>query len=179
MSTPSRPQTPTAPPQDMFGRRGFAGLGMPTQKAKHFKGTLGRLLGYLRPHRLALAVVVLAGAIGTVFSVLGPKILGMATTKVFEGFVAKARGVPGAAVDFDYVGRILLGLIGLYIVGNSFQYVMQYLMANVAQQTVYAMRREVEAKFDRLPLKFFAFCVGMPSPPIGRRPNMSCGGAVR
>jgi ATP-binding cassette subfamily B protein len=63
--------------------------------------------------------------------------------------------VPGAAIDFGYVGRILLGLIGLYVVANSFQYLMQYLMANVAQQTVYAMRREVEAKFDRLPLKFF------------------------
>ena len=62
---------------------------------------------------------------------------------------------PAPAIDFDYVGRILLGLIGLYIVGNAFQYLMQYLMANVAQKTVYAMRREVEAKFDRLPLKFF------------------------
>jgi ATP-binding cassette, subfamily B, multidrug efflux pump len=167
MSTPSRPQGSsqappaappqrTAPPADMFGnRRTIGGLGMPTQKAKNFKGTLVRLLGYLRPHRAALAVLTLAGAIGTVFSVLGPKILGMATTKIFEGFVAKAAGVPGAAVDFDYVGRILLWLIGLYIIGNSFQYLMQYLMANVAQHTVYAMRREVEAKFDRLPLKFF------------------------
>ena len=63
--------------------------------------------------------------------------------------------MPGAAIDFDYVGRILLGLIGLYIVANGFQYLLQYLMANVAQKTVYAMRREVEAKFDRLPLKFF------------------------
>ncbi len=89
------------------------------------------------------------------FSVLGPKILGLATTKIFEGFLAKAMRVPGAAIDFDYVGRILLGLIGLYIVANGFQYLMQYLMANVAQKTVYAMRREVEAKFDRLPLKFF------------------------
>ena len=170
MSTPSRPpfdgaqgkqgpapaaQPRTAPPRDMFGGRPIGGLGVPKQQAKNFKGTLVRLLGYLRPHRARLTVVILAGAIGTVFSVLGPKILGMATTKIFEGFVAKARGVPGAAVDFDYVGRILLGLIGLYIVGNSFQYLMQYLMANVAQQTVYAMRREVEAKFDRLPLKFF------------------------
>jgi ATP-binding cassette, subfamily B, multidrug efflux pump len=166
MSTPSRPQGPapagtaaaaqrTAAPQDMFGRRGFAGLGMPAQKAKNFKATLVRLLGYLRPHRTGLAVVILTGVIATVFSVLGPKILGMATTKIFEGFVAKAIGVPGARVDFDYVGRILLGLIGLYITSNSFQYLMQYLMANVAQQTVYAMRRELEAKFDRLPLKFF------------------------
>ncbi len=152
------PQGPprTAPPADMFGnRRTIGGLGMPTQKANNFKGTLLRLLGYLRPHRAGLVIVTLAGMIGTVFSVLGPKILGMATTKIFEGFVAKATRVPGAAVDFDYVGRILLWLIGLYIIGNSFQYLMQYLMANVAQKTVYAMRREVEAKFDRLPLKFF------------------------
>jgi ATP-binding cassette subfamily B protein len=139
----------------MFGGRPIGGLGMPTQKAKNFKGTLVRLLEYLRPHRARLGIVVLAGAIGTVFSVLGPKILGMATTKIFEGFVAKARGVPGAAIDFDYVGRILLGLIVLYVIAGAFQYLMQYLMAQAAQSTVYAMRREVEAKFDRLPLKFF------------------------
>ena len=77
----------------MFGNRPMGGLGMPTQKAKNFKGTLVRLLGYLRPHRGGLVVVVAAGAIGTVFSVLGPKILGMATTKIFEGFVAKAHAV--------------------------------------------------------------------------------------
>jgi ATP-binding cassette subfamily B protein len=128
---------------------------MPTQKAKNFKGTLSRLSGYLRPHRAGLAVVVVTGAIGTICSVLGPKILGTATTKIFEGFVAKARGVPGAAVDFEGVGRILLGLIVLYTVGNSFTYLMQFLMANVAQKTVYALRRDVDAKFDRLPLKFF------------------------
>ncbi|HXI30145.1 MAG TPA: ABC transporter ATP-binding protein [Vicinamibacterales bacterium] len=165
MSEPSRPQgstparagepPPRTPPRDMFGGRPIGGLGMPTQKAKNFKATSRRLLGYLRPHRGALAVIVAAGAIGTVFSVVGPKILGMATTKVFEGFLAKAAGVPGAAVDFDYVARLLLLLIVLYIIGNGFQYLMQYLMANVAQRTVYTMRQEVEAKFDRLPLKFF------------------------
>jgi ATP-binding cassette subfamily B multidrug efflux pump len=171
MSTPTRPidsaqgktaaQTAAqgqqrAPQADMFGnRRPIGGLGVPAQKAKNFKGTLVRLLAYLQPHRAGLTVVILAGIVGTTFQVLGPKILGMATTKIFEGFVAKAMRVPGAAVDFDYVGRILLELIGLYIIANSFQYLMQYLMANVAQQTVYTMRREVEAKFDRLPLKFF------------------------
>jgi len=149
-------QPPGGPPRDMFGgRRTIGGLGVPAQKAKNFKGTLIRLLGYLRPHRAGLAVVIGAGAIGTVFQVLGPKILGLATTKIFQGFLAKAAGVPGAAVDFEYVGRILLWLIALYLVANSFQYLMQYLMANVAQTTVYTMRREVEAKFDRLPLKFF------------------------
>ena len=68
----------------------IGGLGMPTQKAKDFKGTLVRLVAYLDPHRGALVVIVLTGAIGTVFSVLGPKILGLATTKIFEGFVAKS-----------------------------------------------------------------------------------------
>jgi ATP-binding cassette subfamily B protein len=169
MSTPVKPQPTTAqrqtpggqgpqraPQADMFGnRRAIGGLGVPMQKAKDFKGTLKRLIAYLKPHRAGLAIVILAGAIGTVFQVLGPKILGMATTKIFEGFVAKAARVPGAAIDFEYVGRLLLGLIVLYIIANSFQYLMQYLMANVAQKTVYEMRRQVEAKFDRLPLKFF------------------------
>jgi ATP-binding cassette, subfamily B, multidrug efflux pump len=156
MSTPAQkePQR-TAPAGDMFGRRPIGGLGMPTAKAKDFKGTLRRLLGYLRPHEAALIVVVAAGATGTVFSVFGPKVLGMATTKIFEGFVAKAAHVPGAAVDFAYVGRILLLAVGLYLIGNGFQYLMQYLMANIAQRTVYALRAELEAKFDRLPLKFF------------------------
>src|SRR6476646_4133886 len=156
-AAPGSPPAPprTAPAAGIFGNRPIGGLGVPAQKAKNFKATLVRLLGYLRPHRAGLVVVILAGAIGTVCQVLGPKILGMATTKIFEGFVAKAARVPGAAIDFDYVGRILLGLIVLYVIANSFQYLMQYLMANVAQKTVYEMRRQVEAKFDRLPLKFF------------------------
>jgi ATP-binding cassette subfamily B protein len=163
MSAPPRPQAepPAAPgsqraqSQDIFGRRAVGGLGLPTQKAKNFKGTLVRLLAYLRPHRAGLVVVILAGAVGTTCSVVGPKLLGIATTKVFAGYLAKSRGVPGAAIDFDGIGRLLLGLVALYLVGNAFQYLMQYLMANIAQQTVYTMRREVEAKFDRLPLKFF------------------------
>jgi ATP-binding cassette subfamily B protein len=139
----------------MFGGRPIGGIGMPTQKAKDFKGTLNRLLGYLRPHRAGTARHPAHRRDRHDLRRVGPEILGMATTRVFEGFVAKARGVPGAGVDFDYVGRILLWLVALYIVGNAFQYLMQYLMANVAQQTVYTMRQEVEAKFDRLPLKFF------------------------
>jgi len=133
----------------------MGGLGVPTQKAKDFKGTLRRLATYLTPHRAKLIVVVVAGAIGTVFMVLGPKILGLAITKIFEGFVARSAGVPGAGIDFDYIRRILVTLIVLYLVSNAFQYLMQFLMAGVAQRTVYALRREVEAKFDRLPLKFF------------------------
>jgi ATP-binding cassette, subfamily B, multidrug efflux pump len=154
MSTAPSTQ-PKTPPPPLFGNRPMGGIGLPTQKAKNFKGTLVRLLGYLRPHRAGLVVVVVAGAIGTVFSVVGPKILGLATTRIFEGYVAKASGLPGVAIDVAYVGRILTVLVVLYIVGNCFQYLMQFLMAGIAQRTVYAMRREVEAKFDRLPLRFF------------------------
>jgi ATP-binding cassette subfamily B multidrug efflux pump len=161
MSTPAplRQKEPGAQPQrpaaDMFGRRPVGGLGVPAQKAKNFKQTLTRLLGYLRPHRTGLVIVTLAGTVGTILQVLGPKLLGLATTKIFEGFVANARGIPGAAIDFGYVGHLLSWLIALYVASNTFNYLMQYLMANVAQQTVYTLRREVEAKFDRLPLKFF------------------------
>ncbi|HWE53338.1 MAG TPA: ABC transporter ATP-binding protein [Bryobacteraceae bacterium] len=147
--------TAPPPPRPIFGAGPMAGLGMPTQKAKNFKGTLRRLLAYLWPHRVALTVVVAAGSIGTVFNVLGPKILGRATTTIFEGYVAKMRHVPGGGIDFQGVGKTLLGLVGLYLVSNTFQYLMQFLMARIAQGTVYTVRKEVEAKFDRLPLRFF------------------------
>lgn len=148
---PSAGRTP--PP--MFGRPPMAGMGMPVQKAKNFKGSLKRLLAYLRPHRPALTVVIVCGVIGTIFTVLGPRLLGLATTAVFEGFVAKQRGIPGAGIDFTFINRLMVWLAGLFVVANFFQYLMQYLMANVAQKTVYELRREVESKFDRLPLKFF------------------------
>jgi len=150
MSTPTpvpsaqAPPPPTRTPPPIFGGRPIGGLGVPTQKAKNFKGTLVRLLGYLRPHRPALIVVVIAGAIGTVFGVLGPKILGLATTRIFEGFVAKASGAPGAGIDFTGIGRLLAGLVALYVVANAFQYLMQYLMANVAQKTVYTLRQHID-----------------------------------
>lgn len=142
-------------PAQIFGRGPMAGMGMPAQKAKNFKGTLRRLAGYVRPYRAALAVVLVCGAIGTIFSVLGPRLLGHATTKVFEGFMARQRGIPGAGIDFAYLNQLMVQMAALYVVANAFQYLMQHLMASVAQKTVYALREEVEAKFDRLPLRFF------------------------
>jgi ATP-binding cassette, subfamily B, multidrug efflux pump len=146
---------PTASQQGMFGRGPMAGVGMPVQRAKNFRGTLTRLLGYLRPYRVALVVVLFAAALSTVFNVIGPKIMGQATTEIFEGFLLKSRGVPGAGVDFGALNRLLMQMIGLYAIASAFQYVQQYMMAGVAQRTVYAMRRDVEAKFERLPLKFY------------------------
>ena len=90
----------SGPPPSIFGRGPMGGFGMPVQKAKDFKGTLRRLIGYLDPHRTGLTIVIGAGVIATVFSVVGPKLLGMATTKVFEGYLGRERGTSAAGIDF-------------------------------------------------------------------------------
>lgn len=142
-----------APGQMMFGGRG--GFGMPTQKANNFRGTLWRLIGYFRPQKYQLIAVLAAAILSAVFNIIGPKILGLAITKLFEGFVLKMRHVPGASIDFAYIDRILLILAGLYIISSIFGYVQQYIMAGVAQKTVYRMRRQVDEKLARLPLRYY------------------------
>ncbi len=142
-----------APQAGIFGRGPMGGFGMPVQKAKDFKGTLRRLSGYLRPHKTGLTIVIGAGVISTLFSVVGPKLLGKATTKVFEGYLSRAAGRGG--IDFAYVGSMLTWLAVLYVISAAFLYLQQYLMSSIAQNTVYALRRDVEAKFSKLPLKFF------------------------
>ncbi|OXM82976.1 ABC transporter ATP-binding protein [Paenibacillus rigui] len=137
------------------GRHGGPAIGMPVQKAKDFKGTLRRLAGYLKPHRYALLTVLAAAILSTIFSTVSPKILGKATTKLFEGLMLKVKGVPGAEVDFGYIGNILLILIVLYMVSSIFSYIQQYIMAGIAQRTVSDLRNEVNGKLSRLPLKFF------------------------
>ena len=122
MSGERTPPRPPAPQGGMFGRGPMSGIGLPVQKAKNFKGSLARLLEYLRPHRAALIVVLAAAALSTIFNVIGPKILGQVTTKIFEGFIARARGLPGSGIDFGAVGHILLELIALYLVSALFQY---------------------------------------------------------
>jgi ATP-binding cassette subfamily B protein len=130
-------------------------VGMPVQKAKNFRGTLYRLLGYFRPQKYLLLLVLVFAVIGTIFNIVGPKILGLATTKLFQGVEQKLQGVPGAAVDFNYIAHVLLIVGGLYTISAVFIYLQQYLMAGVAQRTVYTMRKQVEEKLSRLPLKYF------------------------
>ncbi|WP_223589954.1 ABC transporter ATP-binding protein [Neobacillus bataviensis] len=139
------------------GGRGFGpgGMGMPVQKAKDFKGTLKRLIGYLKPHTFQLLAVLVTAIISTIFAIVSPKIMGKATTKLFEGLMKKLSGVPGAKINFDYIGQIILLLIGLYILSAIFSYIQQYIMAGVAQKTVYNLRKEVLDKLNRLPLKYF------------------------
>jgi len=137
------------------GGFGPMGMGMPVQKAKNFKGTLNRLISYLKPYKLQLLSVLITAIISTIFAIVSPKIMGKATTKLFEGLMMKLRGVPGAKIDFEYIGQIIILLIGLYILSAIFAYLQQYIMAGVAQKTVYNLRKEVEEKLNRLPLKYF------------------------
>lgn len=141
------------------GRRGpmgmHAGFGMPVEKPKDFGGTLRRLLRYLKSRQLQLLAVLSTAVVSTVFSIVGPKIMGKATTKLFEGAMAKYMHVPGAKVDFAYIGHIVLLLVGLYVISAVFSYVQQYIMAGVAQKVVFDMRNDINDKLSRLPLKFF------------------------
>ncbi|TJY41354.1 ABC transporter ATP-binding protein [Cohnella pontilimi] len=137
-----------------FGPFG-GGMAMPGQKAKDAKGTLRRLLRYLRPHRFRLLAVLVTAVLSTVFGIISPKLLGNVTTKLFEGMMGKLKGIPGAGIDFAGIWQILLVLIGLYLLSALFSFIQQYIMAGVAQKTVYALRNEVNGKLARLPLKFY------------------------
>ncbi|WP_347490345.1 ABC transporter ATP-binding protein [Desulfoscipio sp. XC116] len=156
-TTERRGQGPTAGgPGGGFGRGPMRGqMGMPVQNARDFKGTMKRLLGYLKPRRVRLLTVFVMAILGTVFSIMSPKILGKATTKLFEGVMMKYHHVPGARVDFEYIIQILWLLIGLYIFSAFFNYLQQYIMAGVAQKTVFDIRNDVHDKLARLPLNFF------------------------
>jgi len=128
---------------------------MPVEKAKDFKGTLRRLLAYLKPYRVKLIITFLAAMVSTFFSIISPKVMGQATTKLFEGFLLKMKNVPNASIDFKYILNIIFILIGLYIISAIFKYIQQYIMVDVAQNTVYQLRKDIDSKLSRLPLKYF------------------------
>lgn len=142
----------------------------PVAKAKDFKGTLKRLLSYLKPQRINFILVFIFAIFSTIFTIVGPKISGEATTKLVEGLMAKFAAIgqndalvkagqdasiPIPSIDFIYIRNILLYLLGLYIISTLFGFLQQYIMAGVAQKTVYNIRKDVEDKLSRLPLKFF------------------------
>src|SRR5579875_3239971 len=157
MSQERRTQSTSGP--GPMGRGGWGAMGRPVEKAKDFRGTFKRLMGYFWPQRFLLLVVLITAIIGTVFNIVGPKILGLATTKLFEGLIAKfeayQRHLPVPAIDFHYIATVLLILLGLYVISAIFMYIQQYIMAGVAQRTMYQLRKEVDEKLSRLPLRYF------------------------
>lgn len=161
-------------PAGGMGHRGGGPMGSfaggPVAKAKDFKGTLKRLLGYLKPQRTKFILVFVFAIFSTIFTIVGPKISGWAITRLVDGVVAKftalsqnqallkagkAANIPIPGIDSSYIGNVLLLLLGLYLVSTLFGFLQQYIMAGVAQKTVYSLRKDVEDKLSRLPLKFF------------------------
>lgn len=125
------------------------------EKAKDFKGTMKKLGVYLKPYSLSIAIVILFAIGSAAFSIVGPKILGKATTKIFEGLVQKITGVPNASIDFRYIGNIAMILVALYLVSSLFGIIQSFIMSGVAQKVSYNLRKQISEKMDTLPLNYF------------------------
>jgi ATP-binding cassette subfamily B protein len=126
---------------------------MKGEKARDFRGTLRKLIVYLGSYKGLILVVMLFAIASTVFTILGPKILGRATTKLFEGVMAQIQG--SGSIDFDYIGNIILITLGLYLISVIFNYIQGWIMANVSIDITYRFRRDISQKINRMPLKYF------------------------
>ncbi|MBU5311246.1 ABC transporter ATP-binding protein/permease [Tissierella carlieri] len=138
-----------------MGHGPMGGMGGRFEKPKDFKGTFSKLLNYLRPYKLKLIIVMIFAIGSTAFSIVGPKILGKATTEIFEGIISKISGVEGGGIDFQYILNIILLLIGLYIISALFSFIQGLIVTGVAQKVSYNLRKEISEKVNRLPLKYF------------------------
>ena len=135
-------------------RRRMGGRGqMPVEKAKDFKGSIGKLFAYMKQYHAAVAVVILCAIASTVFSVIGPDILGKATTELSNGLLAKIQGT--GSIDFTKIGQILLFVLGLYLLSTLFSFVQGWLMTGVTQKVCYRMRKDISEKIDRMPMAYF------------------------
>jgi len=134
------------------GPGGHMGMGL-GEKARDFKGTMKSLVRYLGSYKLAIAVIMIIAAGSTVFTIIGPKILGQATTTLFQGVVAKLGGT--GTIDFVSIAHTLLFVIGLYLVSALLTYVQGWIMAGVSVKITYRFRKDISEKINRMPLRYF------------------------
>ncbi|MEX6585681.1 ABC transporter ATP-binding protein [Paraclostridium bifermentans] len=126
-----------------------------TEKAKDFKGTMKNLFNYLKPYRISIFIVVIFAIGSSAFSIVGPKVLGKATTEIFEGLIRKVSNQGNAGIDFDYIGKVLLILLGLYVISALFSFVQSFIVSGISQKVSYKLRKEISEKINRMPLKYF------------------------
>lgn len=148
-ATPSPARHPGPMPRGPMGH----GRRSPGEKPKNFKGTLKQLIGYLRPHAVALIGAVLMAVASVAFNVVGPDILGQVVTKLFEGLTAKVQGTGG--IDFDGIGRIMFMLLGLYAASSAAQLAQGFLMTGITQKICFRLRGQIAQKMARVPLSYF------------------------
>src|SRR5450759_1871437 len=166
MSTPnsntqSQPRSGGFGPGMMGGRQrggfggghGGPGAMMPGEKARDFRGTMTKLIQYLRVYRISILLVLFIASLSTVFTIVGPKILGQATTLLFEGVLAQLAGT--GSVDFNSIGNIILTVAALYLVASVFSYAQGWIMSGISMKVTYKFRKDISEKINRMPLRYF------------------------
>ena len=136
------------------GGMGGGHMKMGQEKAKDFKGTMKKLISYLSPYKLAILLVIVFAIGSSVFNIVGPKILGNATTKIFEGLVSKVSN-SGGGIDFDAIFRTLSILASLYIISSIFSFVQTFITSDISQKVSYNLRKSISEKINKLPLNYY------------------------
>lgn len=149
-----RPQQGRPQQGSPMGAMGRGGMVMGGEKARDFNKTMRQLIQYLSAYKVAIFTVVIFAILSTVFTVVGPKILGMATTKLFEGVVGQLTG-SGTGIDFGYIGNIIVLLAVLYIIASVFSYIQGWIMTGVSMKVTYRFRKDIAEKINRMPLRYF------------------------
>ena len=156
MSAQTRPTTqlPRGPLGMRRGPMGGMHRMMAGEKARDFRGTMIKLIRYMSPYWLQLVIVLVFAAASTVFTIVGPKILGRATTKLFEGVMGQIAGT-GNGIDFGYIGHIILQVLVIYLAATAFAYVQGWIMSGVSMSLTYQLRKDIAEKINRMPLGYF------------------------
>ena len=141
-------RTSSRPARPMGGRRGMTG-----EKAKDFSGSMKKLLSYMKQYRLRLFIMIFCAIGGTVFTIVGPRILGRATTELFAGIMAKIAGTGG--INYTKIGQILLSVMGLYGLSALFSLVQGFLMTGISNDVTYRLRKDISVKINELPLRYY------------------------
>ncbi|MEJ2549070.1 MAG: ABC transporter ATP-binding protein [Anaerolineales bacterium] len=146
-------------PRGLMRGRGPMGHGGPMamlkgDRARDFKGTMRKLIAYLGSYKTAIVIVMLFAVASTIFAIVGPKILGQATTKLFEGVIGIVTGT-GSGVDFGYIGRIILITLALYLASTLFSFIQGWIMASISTDITYRFRRDIADKINRMPFEYF------------------------
>ncbi len=154
--TSSSTGTPARGPMRGHGPMGRGGpmAMMKGDKARDFKGTMVKLIQYLGSYKITILIVMIFAIASTVFTIIGPKILGKATTKLFEGVLGQITG-SGTGIDFDYIGRIILWTLALYLGSALFSFIQGWIMSRISIDITYRFRQDIASKINRLPFKYF------------------------
>ena len=155
VKSPGQQKVPMGPGPFGRGPGGLMGIGMGGEKARNFRNSMKMLIKYLSPYNYSIIFMLIFSILGTVFMIIGPKLMGDVTTKLFEGVMAKITYIQGAGIDFPYIAKMALILACLYIISAVCTYLQGLLMSNVSIKVTYELRREISEKISRLPLKYF------------------------